>query len=51
MNASHKGVVRTIAVNAWAAALGACFQSLRDHEIGGFILLRNGKRAWRLRRC
>ena len=32
------------------AALGTCFRSLRDRAIGGFILLRDGTRAWRLRR-
>jgi hypothetical protein len=32
-------------------ALGACFRSLRDREIGGFFLLRDAKRAGRLGRC
>jgi hypothetical protein len=29
----------------------ALFRSLRDRAIGGVILLRDGKHAWRLRRC
>jgi hypothetical protein len=51
--ASDCDLVKTLAALdvSTPVALGACFRSLRDRGIRGFILLRDGKRAWRLRRC